>query len=328
MSYYVDTTQRWKLSKIRDLAVADALVVADHQRLERGIRRRKGPKELIEAVLNEELLMPFVYSDLESNFKYASSRGSTDEMTYFARLINGVKSNQEENQGPRTRRKYTIEDGRHRTADLILVKNNMFKDPADAQRFWDSEVPVFINYNCSTLKLVRVFSRINDITVVTTDQKLWGYPSVINDHIKELVIKKPWVDLLYDKKRRDESVRDLYKNFKKILIVCGSFEAINSDIRTTNASDIKSFTESPDLRIRDYKTIIESFEQAVGLLFNNKNRGKFAYQAKATFIVHIMKNKNRFVDASTIEDIIKRFPDTRKKSETWYKEIYSFLTPR
>ena len=83
MKYYCDTTQKWKLSTIREFADNDTLVVLPHQRLEKSKNKRKGPAELVKAVLADELETPWVYSDLQSNYEYAKFRGDIEATKIF-----------------------------------------------------------------------------------------------------------------------------------------------------------------------------------------------------------------------------------------------------
>jgi hypothetical protein len=326
MKYSLNTTQRWKLSKIRELADSDYLVNLPHQRLEKPSSRRKGPQELVKAILNEELQNPWVYSDLNSNLEYAKFREDTDEIKYFENSINHKIKNELIGVEIDKVRLYSIEDGQQRTADLRLIEDSHFENEDQKKLFWNSEVPVFINYNCSILKLVKIFTRINDGTSLTTDDKLWGYPSVLNEGLKELVIKKDYITHLYTKKRRDESIRDLYKNLKRLLLVCGSYDKINSDIKTTDKSDVKSFTESETLTIDKYKKIISLFAKAVDYLKDKRSdKSKLAYQAKVTFILHILSKQNKEVNDDIIKKTLEKFPYTRKRPESWYKDMLYYF---
>jgi hypothetical protein len=326
MKYRLDTTQRWKLTKIRELADSDYLINLPHQRLEKPSSRRKGPQELVKAILNEELQNPWVYSDLNSNLEYAKFKEDIDEINYFENSINHKIKNELLGINIEKVRLYSIEDSQQRTADLRLVEDSHFENEEQKNLFWSSEVPVFINYNCSILKLVKIFTRINDGTSLTTDDKLWGYPSIMNEGLKEFVIKKDYITYLYTRKRSDESIRDLYKNLKRILLVCGSHDNINPDIKTTEKSDVKLFTESETLTIDKYKKIINLFEKSVDYLKDKKSeRSKLAYQAKTTFILHILSKQKKDVTDDIIKETLEKFPDTRKRPESWYKDMLEYF---
>jgi hypothetical protein len=326
MKYRLDTTQRWKLTKIRELADSDYLINLPHQRLEKLSSRRKGPQELVKAILNEELQNPWVYSDLNSNLEYAKFKEDIDEINYFENSINHKIKNELIGINIEKVRLYSIEDSQQRTADLRLVEDSHFENEEQKNLFWSSEVPVFINYNCSILKLVKIFTRINDGTSLTTDDKLWGYPSIMNEGLKEFVIKKDYITYLYTRKRSDESIRDLYKNLKRILLVCGSHDNINPDIKTTEKSDVKLFTESETLTIDKYKKIINLFEKSVDYLKDKKSeRSKLAYQAKTTFILHILSKQKKDVTDDIIKETLEKFPDTRKRPESWYKDMLEYF---
>ena len=225
-------------------------------------------------------------------------------------------------------RLYSIEDSQQRTADLREVNDSFFKSEEEKKSFWDYEVPVFINYNCTIMKLVRLFTRINDGTTLSIEDKLWGYPTNINDGLKELAIKKDWADRLSNKHRKDEVERNIYKNLKKIMIVCGSHDNIHN-INTTAAKDIRSFTENEDLDINQYDNIINCFNDAVFFLEEiKKDKDKFANQAKITFIIHILKKRDQNITIYLVKEVLSIVTDTRKKSEYWYREIYDYLTKK
>ena len=326
MKYNLDTTQRWKLSKIRELADNDCLINLPHQRLEKPSSKRKGPQELIKAILNEELQNPWVYSDLNSNLEYAKFRNNKDEVKYFENNINHKIKNELLGLSIEKLRLYSIEDSQQRTADLRLIDDSHFENEDQKNFFWDSEVPVFINYNCSLLKLVKIFTRINDGTSLTTDDKLWGYPSVLNEGLKELVLKKDYTTNLYTKKRRDESVRDLYKNLKRILIVCGLYDNININIKTTEKNDVKLFTESETLTIDRYDKIIKIFEKSIDYLKDKKSvKSRLSHQAKVTFILHILSKQKKESTDNIIKETLELFPDTRKRPESWYKDMLEYF---
>ena len=324
MEYNLDTAQRWKLSKIRELADNDCLINLPHQRLEKPSSKRKGPQELIKAIINKRLITPWVYSDLNSNLEFAKFRNDTDEINYFENSINHKIKNELLCINIEKIRLYSIEDSQQRTADLRLIEDSHFESEEQKNLFWDSDVPVFINYNCSILKLVEIFTTINDGTSLTTDDKLWGYPSLINEGLKELVIKKDYITHLYTKKRTDESIRDLYKNLKRILLICGSYDKINTDIKTTEKNDVKLFTEFETLTIDSYDKIIKLFEKSIDYLKNEQyafKRSKLSHQAKVTFILHILSKQKKEATDNVIKETLDLFSDTRKRPESWYKDM-------
>jgi len=341
MDYRSDTTQTWKLSKIRELADTDCLINLPHQRLEKSSNKRKGPIELISAIINKELSTPWIYSDLNSNYEFAKFRGDQDEEKYFESNINRKIKNDLLGIEINKIRIYSIEDSQQRTADLRLINDSHFQSEKEKEMFWNSEVPVQIHYNCSVMKLVKIFTRINDGTKLTIDDKLWGYPSPINEKLKELVLKKDWIDRLYVKKRKDESNRDLYKNLKKIMLVCGYHDNVNPNIKTTTPLDVRLFTESESSNINLYKHILDCFVKSIDYLQNKKvvlglskdgginkekiKKDKLTHQAKTTFIIHILNKLNVTITENEIDELLLIFTDTRNKPEFWYKEIFEYL---
>jgi len=309
MNYQV-ISEKWKVSKIIELASNRKLVLLPHQRPKN--KKNINKRMLIDDIINENLLVDFIFSDLITNLEYSKLNNNSNDSSFFSEYVD--KNNL-----------YSIEDSQHRISVLQLIDDSDFMDMNEKKKFLNSYVFVKIIKYTSRNRLISLFGKINGGATVTNDEKLWGVNNEFNNSIKTY-IKEQDLIRIYKGKDIEKNKRDIYKNVTKILKVSLSHEGIGITNDTIQDS-MKEFVNS-NLNIKlfiNFNNLMVIWKRLVNYI---DKKTTFVSQSNLYFIIHILSCKKYFLtDDKLILDILKKVNSfgSRGSAEIRYTNILNYI---
>ena len=84
MNYQV-ISEKWKVSKIIELASNRKLVLLPHQRPKN--KKNINKRMLIDDIINENLLVDFIFSDLITNLEYSKLNNNSNDSSFFSEYV-------------------------------------------------------------------------------------------------------------------------------------------------------------------------------------------------------------------------------------------------
>lgn len=303
--YEIET---WTISKLLDKLENGKFVKLPHQRPL--TLKKNSAKRFIESVLNNDLLVPFIFADIQSSF---SCSISYEDMTFFRTYLN--RGNE-----------LSIEDCQHRMASLESITDDDFVDEfADKkEEFLNTKVIILILKYATKDELIRKFGKVNSGKTVTNDNLIWGENNSFNDFIKDRFVNDDRLLRLYKTKKKSETIeRILYGNVLKMIKVCSSHDGIiNSS--STGADQMMSFVKS-NINVTNFQNIIDLFDVWYEYIKDKPTKDSFTTQSNLFFILHILNKKELDMNEDKVNNILVRFTNSRLNSESRYNEILTTI---
>lgn len=297
---------KMKISDIDMLSKNGKLVKLPHQRQPKK-KNKSEVRRLINKAINNELTMPFQFSDLISNLEYCTENNLNSDVAFFKRYIDDGKL-------------FSTEDGLQKCSVLTVIKDDDFENAEEKQKFYDSIVNVIILKRYDRNKLISTFQNTNSAFPVTNPEILWGVPNEFNKSIKTFI--QHLIVRVYNNnvKNTSQAERDFYKNFIKIMKVCSFYSNVYGTSSSTNKKSLVEFIEA-NKSFRLFKDILDLFSLWTMYISNNLTKTKFVTQSNLFFIIHILKNQGKPITQDGVNAIMNKLKDTRSSPEKRYKWI-------
>ena len=305
MEYIIE---EWKIVKLLDYLENGKFVKLPHQRPL--TLKKNSPKKFIDAVLNNDLLIPFIFADLKTSLE--CSQNDEDKHFFKSYLDRG--------------KELSIEDCQHRMASLESIIDNDFVNEFEGRKedFLNSKVHVGLLKYTTKSELIRKFGKVNSGKTVTNDNLIWGVDNTFNNFIKHKFVDDEKLLCLYKIKKKSDSVeRTLYGNVLKIIKVCSSNDGTITS-HSTNAESMMLFVKS-DIDVSNFNYVIGLFDLWYDYIKLVPTRESFTTQSNLFFIIHILSNKNIELDNNNINNILSKLTDTRSSAEKRYNHILSII---
>ena len=296
------------ISKLLDHLENNRFVKLPHQRPL--TLKKNATKSFIESALNNDLLMPFIFADLQTSF--VCSKNKEDKEFFNSYLKSGYL--------------YSIEDCQHRMASLQSITDDDFSGVFTNKKpeFLNTKIFVGILKYATKEELIRKFGKVNSGKTVTNDNIVWGENNRFNNFIKNKFISDEKLLRLYKTKNKSEFVeRTLYGNILRIIKVCASSDGIVGSPKT-NAECMMSFVKS-DMNPNEISKLISLFDVWYEYIKSNQNKESFTTQSNLFFIIHILNKKKIVFDENLVNQILYRLTDTRSSAEKRYDNILKMI---